>query len=263
LGSTGRAAAKIRLLYKKNKNSEKHLYMGSENVRDRIIKHAAELFAGHGCKSVTMDDIASSMGISKRTIYEIFKDKNSLVEACIHYFYDQGKHDVEQILNNSDSVFNAFVSFAQATSQVMLHLRCNFFNEIQKYFPDVFTTTVQRYRDQHTHNTRNILLRGQQEGLFKESMDVDSAAVLITTLTSAILTSNMFEAQGYDRRKMTGNLVYNYMRGISTAKGLEMMERLQEMCKPDGYFFAQQGVAIPPKRHDDNGGAAAATAIAE
>ncbi|MDR1342652.1 MAG: TetR/AcrR family transcriptional regulator [Prevotellaceae bacterium] len=204
--------------------------MGSESVKDRITKHAAELFAGHGCKSVTMDDIASSMGISKRTIYEIFKDKNSLVEACIHYFYEQGEHDMEQILISGDNVFSAFVSFTKTASQVMLQLRYSFFRDIQKYFPDVFTNTVQRYREQHTHNAKSILLRGQQEGLFKESIDADSAAVLLTTLTSAMLTSNMFEAQGYDRREMANNLVSNYIRGISTPKGLETIERLHEMC---------------------------------
>lgn len=203
--------------------------MDSENVKERIVKHAAELFAGHGCKSVTMDDIASSMGISKRTIYEIFRDKTSLVEACIHSFYEQGRRDVEHILSSdNDNVFSAIFSFAQATSQVMLQLRCSFFREIQKYFSDVFATTVQQYRDQHTRNAKCILLRGQKEGLFKDSIDADGAAVLMTTITSAILTSNMFEALGYDRRKMLGNLVYNYMRGISTPKGLRVMERLRE-----------------------------------
>jgi AcrR family transcriptional regulator len=211
--------------------------MDSENVKERIVKHAAELFAGHGCKSVTMDDIASSMGISKRTIYEIFRDKNSLVEACIHFFYEQGRRDVEQILHSDDNVFSAIVSFAQATSQVMLQLRCNFFREIQKYFPDVFTNTVQQYREQHLRNAKSILLRGQREGLLNENVDADSTAVLMTTITNAMLTGNMFEALGYDRRKMAGNLVYNYMRGISTPKGLKVMERLHEVYKLSDIFL--------------------------
>jgi AcrR family transcriptional regulator len=219
--------------------------MDSENVKERIVKHAAELFAGHGCKSVTMDDIASSMGISKRTIYEIFRDKTSLVEACIHSFYEQGRRDVEQILSSDDNVFNALVSFAQATSQVMLQLRCNFFREIQKYFPDVFTNTVQQYREQHLHNAKNILLRGQREGLFEANIDADSTAVLMTTITNAMLTSNMFEELGYDRRKMAGNLAYNYMRGISTPKGLEVMERLHEMYRLSDIFSLNKTPLYP------------------
>jgi AcrR family transcriptional regulator len=184
-----------------------------------------------------MDDIASSMGISKRTIYEIFRDKNSLVEACVHHFYERGNHDLEQLLNSADSVFNAFVSFTQSTSQVVLQLHYNFFREIQKYFPDVFTSTVQRYRELHRRNTKNLLLRGQQEGLFEKSVDADRVAVLITTVTSAIQTSNMFEELGYDSRKMTGDLVYNYMCGISTPKGLKMMKRLHEMYNSANIFL--------------------------
>ncbi|MDR2814562.1 MAG: TetR/AcrR family transcriptional regulator [Prevotellaceae bacterium] len=211
--------------------------MDSENVKERIVKYAAELFAGHGCKSVTMDDIASSMGISKRTIYENFRDKNSLVAACIHYFYEQSRREVEQIIGSDDNVFGTLISFAQTTSQVMLQLRCNFFREIQKYFPDVFATTVQQYREQHVCNAKNILRNGQKEGLFKESIDANSAAVLITTLTNAILTSNMFEEQGYDKRQMAGNLVYSYLCGISTSKGLEVMERLHEIFNLSDMFL--------------------------
>lgn len=219
--------------------------MDSENVKERIVKHAAELFAGYGCKSVTMDDIASSMGVSKRTIYGIFRDKNSLVEACIHSFYEQGRRDVEHILSSDDNVFSAIVSFAQATSQVMLQLRCDFFREVRKYFPDVFATTVQQYRDQHTRNAKNILLRGQKEGLFKETIDADATAVLMTTVTNAMLTSNMFEALGYDRRKMVGNLAYNYMRGISTPKGLKVMERLHEAYNLSDIFSLNKAPLCP------------------
>ena len=61
----------------------RHRYMANNETRDRIVESAIELFNRNGCKGVTMDDIAGSIHISKRTLYEVFANKNELVLACL------------------------------------------------------------------------------------------------------------------------------------------------------------------------------------
>ena len=63
--------------------------------RDRIIAESTDLFVRYGVKSVRMDDIASRLGVSKRTIYELFGDRESLIQTCVEHFYDRQERRYE------------------------------------------------------------------------------------------------------------------------------------------------------------------------
>jgi AcrR family transcriptional regulator len=196
----------------------------NENIKERIVRHASEMFAQHGCKLSTMDEIAGSMGMSKRTLYEHFADKDALVAACIMYFYEQGDLEVERIVSGNEDILTALLAYTHTLSRVMMQLRYNFFVEVKKYFPQVFANTVVKFRQRQVDNTRRMVQRGKQDGLFMQHINEELVAELISGVCRSIFTGS-FDTRIDEKHLLVGNLVFYYMRGIATSKGMELLDR--------------------------------------
>lgn len=208
--------------------------MKNENTTERIVRHASEMFAEHGCKLSTMDEIASSMGMSKRTLYEHFADKDALVAACISDFYEQGAAEAERMVSGDEDILTALLAYTHTLSRAMMQLRFNFFVEVKKYFPQVFASTVVKFRQQQVDNTRRMVQRGKQDGLFMQHINEELAAELISGVCRSIFTGS-FDTRFGEKHLMVGHLVFYYMRGIATSKGLELLDRQTSSYKKIWY----------------------------
>ena len=105
--------------------------------RETIIEQAAKMFAEQGIKSIRMDDIAQSLGVSKRTLYEMFEDKEELLYLSIRYMQSRRMAKVEQKLReNTESLAQLFDSFALMTENRELHRRIS--NNLRKFYPATF-----------------------------------------------------------------------------------------------------------------------------
>lgn len=104
-----------------------------EELKDRIIETALEAFTTHGIKSVTMDDIAASLGISKRTLYEVFQDKESLLTECILKHHEEMKVFLSEILANSKNVLEVILACYQRSIESFHRTNKRFYEDIKKY----------------------------------------------------------------------------------------------------------------------------------
>jgi len=202
-----------------------------ENTKERIVVHATELFARKGCKSITMDDIASSMGISKRTIYENFSNKDELVEACLNYFFEQHETNITSVLNSTDNIIDVMLRQMHDSSQMLRHVKFDFFNEIQKYFPNVYDSTVKKYKEQHLINSTKMLQKGQKDGVVRKDIDINLMAMLIHTLANETLAGSLFSDCNASKHDLMCLLMHNLTRGIVTPKGLDILDKYEEENK--------------------------------
>ncbi len=99
-----------------------------------IVENSLELFVKKGCKAVTMDDVARENGISKRTLYEIFKDKTDLLEECLRYMYNQMEEYFNSIKGNTGNVIETLFIMQSDQSDVLFNLRKNFFEGLKRYY---------------------------------------------------------------------------------------------------------------------------------
>ncbi len=104
--------------------------------RDEILESVAKVFMNYGIKSVSMDDLARELGISKKTIYQFFKDKNDLIESVLKQRLSEDKqsclHIKEEAINAIDSLLKVMTMVAQNTS----HIHPSVFYDLQKYHPN-------------------------------------------------------------------------------------------------------------------------------
>ena len=106
-------------------------------LRERIITAATEAFTSKGIKSITMDDIAAALGISKRTLYEVFSDKESLLKECILKAQADRDKYLQKIFEQSHNVLEVILAVFQKSIEVFHQTNKRFFEDIKKY-PKVY-----------------------------------------------------------------------------------------------------------------------------
>ena len=178
-------------------------------LKDRIIETASEAFTAHGIKSITMDDIAASLGISKRTLYEVFQDKESLQTQCIL-----------KTLANSKNVLEVILVCYQRSIETFHRTNKRFFEDIKKY-PKVHSL-LKNYRERDSDSTIEFFKMGIKQGIFRD--DVNFAIVNLLVHEQLDLLMNTDICNKYSFLEVYEAIMFTYIRGISTEKGAKVLE---------------------------------------
>lgn len=194
-------------------------------LRDRIIEVSSDLFMSNGCKSVTMDEVAAANGISKRTLYEHFKDKTNLLEECLLMMEEKMKMLGEKAFSGSKSIIELVCLEHESQSDMMINMRIRFFEELKKYYPALYEKMHKRFTDFHKVTTRKFLERGQKEGLFLINIDMEVVGRMVFEIATIIQNSEIFSLANHSRKQLFRETMVMYFRGISTEEGIKMIEK--------------------------------------
>jgi len=196
-------------------------------LKERILAETFRLFSLNGIKSVTMDDIARAVGISKRTLYEIFADKESLVYGCVCGLDKQRAEGRDQFIASSPSVIEFFFAFLDHMSSEMKDFNRNFIRDMKRYHPRVFELHNQ-CKHQHTQDMVATIIRGQQQGVIRNDINVELSLRLVESQVDNFWFSDTPEMTKFDIVEYFEQMILIYLRGICTPKGLELVE---EYCQ--------------------------------
>jgi AcrR family transcriptional regulator len=197
------------------------------NIKDRIIEGAAELFKTYGIKSVTMDSLASHLGISKRTIYEIFSDKDELLVEVLTRMARNQKELVKRVLAESENSIVAIFRLLEINREYFQDMNPVFQADLKKYHYEVLLKKTDSSEMPDYRNNQEVIENGIKEGLFRTDIDPDLANRCLYNLGRSILDNDLYPFELFSRRDVIRNIFINYMRGISTAKGLDLISRLE------------------------------------
>ena len=111
--------------------------------REQILRNTSALFLERGCKSLTMDDVASANGMSKRTLYEMFHDKAGLLRECILLMHKDNMTRSEEEFAKSGNVLEWFMLSLENKDEKRMSFYYDFFTEVKRYYPEVFMNVVQ------------------------------------------------------------------------------------------------------------------------
>lgn len=191
-------------------------------LRDRIIEVSSDLFMSNGCKSVTMDEVAAANGISKRTLYEHFKDKTNLLEECLLMMEEKM---LGEKAFSGKSIIELVCLEHESQSDMMINMRIRFFEELKKYYPDLYDKMHKRFTDFHKVTTRKFLERGQKEGLFLINIDMEVVGRMVFEIATIIQNSEIFSLANHSRKQLFRETMVMYFRGISTEEGIKMIDK--------------------------------------
>ena len=188
-----------------------------------------EMFTRSGIRLVTMDQIASNAGISKRTIYELFKDKNDLLEQCIKEISESHQIDLQQILDKSENVIEALFKIGQHAEKKRTSINPLFFEDLDKLYPEIKEKLTKSTRTDKDSITFKILKTGIQEDIFRKEINIEVVDVFIHEMMKICNRNELF-SENINTQVIIKSIVVPFFRGISTKKGNELLDKyLQEI----------------------------------
>ena len=125
--------------------------------REQILRITSALFLERGCKSLTMDEVASANGMSKRTIYELFHDKAELLQECILLMHRDNMNKSEDELAKAGNVLEWFMHSLRSKDSQRMTFYYDFFTEVKKYYPEVFLNVVRDVNRWHCEMLERII----------------------------------------------------------------------------------------------------------
>lgn len=182
---------------------------------------AFDLFSQYGIKNVSMDDIARNMSISKRTIYELFEDKETLLIEGLNLNYNKMRIYLEKLEAEHYTILEVILLFYE---EFMRHPRWfsrKFYDDLKRYPKALQKTEEEKsmFHDKCMH----MFTRGVKEGVFQPEINFDIMALLAREQIKMIRPSGAFSQHSIN--EVFNTILYTFLRGISTEKGVAILDR--------------------------------------
>jgi TetR/AcrR family transcriptional regulator, cholesterol catabolism regulator len=200
-------------------------------MKERIQQKAKELFMRYGFRSVTMDEIAGQTGISKKTLYQFFEDKDELVETVMHgeleYMQTQCTKQMKEAENAVEEIFLDM----DAMEDVMDALNPQIIFDLEKFYPRTFEKFKKHKNNFLLEIIKKNLERGIEEELYRSDLDIDIIARF--RLESAFVPFNpeLFPHSKYSLLKVSTEVYHHYLYGLATTKGKKLIEKYIQQRK--------------------------------
>jgi len=207
---------KVSLLYLQSKKN----YM-----KDLIVDKAKELFLTFGFKSVTMDHIANEMGISKKTIYNFFNNKNELVKKVTNYMFNNITSGIKQIKKDSVDPISELYDIKLFLIKYLKGEKAAPLYQLKKYYPAIHKKITVKQFEFMTNSTIDSLKNGIKLNLFRKDINTDMISKLYFNGMIGIKDQEIFPANKYDPIFLMGNYIEYHLRAIVTKKGLKKLNQ--------------------------------------
>ncbi|TFH27851.1 MAG: TetR/AcrR family transcriptional regulator [Bacteroidia bacterium] len=196
----------------------------SVEVRERIIVEAGVLFGKFGIRSMTMDSLAEEMGISKRTIYERFKDKDTLLLEVINYYQNQTKEEALRTIDESDNVIEALFRIMKQTVNRVTQMNPLFFHDFKKYHRKVYREFAHPGEIRDFSITQKLFETGMEQGIFRDDLHMDIVNRALHALFDLFGHDSSLVGAGFDHKDLFEHMIIPYFRGLSTKKGRKLLQ---------------------------------------
>ncbi len=197
-----------------------------QKMKLKILKKAGEMFLDYGFKSVTMDDIADEMGISKKTIYAHFKNKNVLIEAATMTIFEMISQGIDCICELKKDPIEEIFEIKNFIHTNLNDEKTSSQYQLQKYYPAIFHTLKMRQLELMDTCVVNNLKRGIELGLFRDDMDLNFITRIYFNGVIGIKDEETFPRDTFDKKYLSSCFLNYHIRAIATEKGRRKLEKL-------------------------------------
>lgn len=194
-------------------------------MKERIQQKARELFMRYGFRSVTMDEIAGQLGISKKTLYQFFEDKDALVEAVMQSEMTYLEVECNRQNTEAENAIDEMFKDMDSMEAVMDSLNPQIIFDLEKFYPKTFDKFKLHKNTFLLDIIKKNLRRGIQEELYRSEMDIDIVAKFRLESSFIIFSQDLFPYGKYSLLKVSSEIYHHYLHGISTAKGKKFIEK--------------------------------------
>lgn len=202
-------------------------------IKDRILNRAQQLFMRNGIKSVSMDDIAADMGMSKKTLYKWFENKDQIVLAGITRHLDGVQCDCAVVAGKATNAVEEMLLLSKWADEQFADVHPSIFNDMKKYHPtawDLFRAHKNTFiLAQITQNLR----RGMAEGLFRPDLDVEVLARLNLAQIELAFDSELYPTAQFGPVRVNRVFDEHFLLGVATLKGHKLINQYRQITEAE------------------------------
>lgn len=202
-------------------------------IKDRILQAAIGLFTRNGIKSVSMDDIATHLGISKKTLYKWFENKDQIVSAVIANHLNGVQGECESIIGYARNAVDEMVQMMDWAKRQFANMNPTAIHDLRKYYPAAWSLF-------HSHKSNYILTqiqanlhRGVKEGLYRADLDVEVLSRLRLAQIDILFDPEIFPHGQFDQPRVQMACNEHFLLGMVTLKGHKLINEYRHVTEEE------------------------------
>ncbi len=210
------------------------------DIRDEIISRSEQLFLRLGIRSITMEDMSRELGISKKTLYQHFENKDALVEAVISTHVAREREIMDGICGSSADAMDEIRNIGAFITATIEDVSPSALFDLQKYYRKSWELLMNKQDTQVMGCIMKNIERGIKEGLYRSDLNPEIVAKIYSKATFMVVDEISQSASKFSRRELIWELHNYHMHAISTPKGLKTWEKyghemkFYDLPKPTG-----------------------------
>ena len=194
----------------------------TEMMKEKIINKAKEMFLRLGFKSITMDDIASEIGISKKTIYKYFSNKDILIENTIELAFSEVQEIIIKIENLNLNAIEENFEIKRMFREMFKSAESSPIYQLKKHYPEIYNKVLTQQVSICEDCFRQNIIKGINEGLYRENLDIDNYVKFYYTLIFNINENTMLEKESHE---LEVKALEYHIRAMATLAGIIELEK--------------------------------------
>jgi len=203
--------------------------------QERIVQKAHEMFMRYGIRSISMDEIASQLGISKKTIYQFFTDKDALVDAVIDIELNESEAECYQHREKSENPVHEILIATDMVLEILKMMNPTLLFELQKYHPSVYKK-INDHKNKFMYKlVKENLDKGVEEGYYRPEINTDIISRF--RIASIFLTFNpeLLPPGKHSLADVVKETTMNFLYGLVTPKGLKLIQKYTQQREKQFY----------------------------
>jgi AcrR family transcriptional regulator len=193
-------------------------------LKNKIVEKAADMFITLGVKSVTMDEIAAELGISKKTIYTHFPTKIKLIDATADFVFQNIAAGIERIKSKNNDPIAELYAIKEFACTHLKHEKTSPQHQLQKYYPKVFLKVREKQGEMLKEITRDNLKKGIEKGIYRSDLPVEFISRIYFVGILGTKDHEFFPEPQFSPHQLTNMHLEYHLRAIVSPKGLKKLE---------------------------------------
>jgi AcrR family transcriptional regulator len=200
-------------------------------VQERILSKATELFVRYGIRSITMDEIALQLGISKKTIYQFYADKNELVDAVLVKYLDHNRKCCEEYRTAGKNAIHEIFLAMEMVQDMFEHMNTSMLYDLEKYHHQAYQRFLQ-YKYKFLYKViRENIQKGVKEELYRNDFDIEVLTSIRLETMMLPFNHDIFPKNKYNLGSVHQQLLEHFLYGIASVKGHNLISKYKEERK--------------------------------
>ncbi len=191
---------------------------------ESILKSAGNMFKKYGIRSISMDDIARELGISKKTLYQAVDNKTDLVEYLLNYLIEKGDYNCLKDATKDMNAIDVLLTVSRAVSDEIKEINPVLSFDLQKFYPTIYRDFVMKKRDHVYEQISRNCQQGITEGLYRSDLDVELVSKLYVQKLIEVHNPDFLSSVEFSFEKIFQVMFDNHIRGIANTVGLTYYE---------------------------------------